>query len=102
LAAEIGDHSPQLLGAFGYAIEILTVLEQYETAALLVGSARAGALTVLRQMTSPPDRRQRTSSPVRAALGDERFDALTAQGARLSLDELKTWVVATIDDLIDE
>jgi tetratricopeptide (TPR) repeat protein len=98
-AAELG-HSPQLMGAFGYSIEILTVLGEYEMAAVVIGAARSGALSMLRAMASPPDRKQRGSAPVRAALDEQRFEALNRQGAVLSLDELQAWLLASLDDLI--
>jgi predicted ATPase/class 3 adenylate cyclase len=98
-AAELG-HSLQLIGAFGYAIELLTVVGALEPAAVIIGAARSGALISLREMAPPPDRRQHNSAPIRERLDRERFNALAAQGATLSLEELRVWLTATLNDLI--
>jgi tetratricopeptide (TPR) repeat protein len=100
VASELAQ-TPQLLGAFGYAIEIFTALGHHEPAAVLIGAARSGALSPLREMTPPPDRRQRGSSPIRAALGDDHFASLQGLGAAMSRDELEAWVLSTIDQLLE-
>jgi tetratricopeptide (TPR) repeat protein len=91
---------PQLEGALAYAIEIFTIFGAYAEAAILVGAAREGALTGIRTMTLPPERRQRSANPVREALGDA-FDAYAAQGTAMSFDELVAWSLAALDRLID-
>ena len=89
---------PQLEGALAYAIEIFTIMGAYESAAVLVGAARSGALTHVRTMTVPPERQQRSAGPIREALGDS-FDEHAALGAAMSFDELVAWTLATLDGL---
>jgi predicted ATPase/class 3 adenylate cyclase len=92
---------PQLEGALAYAMEILTVLGAYEDAAVLAGAARSGALTHLRSLKPPPERQQRSASPLREVLGD-RFDAIAAAGAAMTFDELVAWILTRLDALLAE
>ncbi len=90
---------PQLEGALAYAMEIFTVLGEFEEAAVIAGAARGGALTHLRGMATPADRRQRGSGPMRDALGPERFSECAAAGAAMSIEELVSWALAALDRL---
>jgi tetratricopeptide (TPR) repeat protein len=91
---------PQLAGALAYAIEILTILNAPEDAAVLVGAARSGALTHLREMAIPPERRQQGSAPLREMLTPGQLSGGLARGASMTMDELVAWTVTTLDELI--
>ena len=69
-------------------------LGRSELGALLVGVAD-DALRVLGSRRHPGDlpEYQRVVGAIRAALGDERFEELRAQGADLSLDEALSYVL---------
>ncbi|MDQ1456595.1 MAG: hypothetical protein QOH28_2215 [Actinomycetota bacterium] len=92
---------PQLAGALAYAIEIFTILNAPEDAAVLIGAARSGALTHLREMAIPPERRQQGSAPLRDMLSAEQLSGCLARGAAMTMDELVAWTVTTLDGLID-
>jgi hypothetical protein len=89
-----------LEGALAYTIEILTVLGEYDDAAVIAGAARAGALARIKEQPLPPERSQHSASPLRDALGD-RFDEHAARGAAMTYDELVVWTSATLTRLLD-
>jgi predicted ATPase/class 3 adenylate cyclase len=91
----------QLRGALAYGIEILTILNAPEAAAVLVGAARAGALTQVQGMDMPRERLQQGSSPLRTMLTKEQLTACFARGAAMAMDELIAWTIRTLDALID-
>jgi tetratricopeptide (TPR) repeat protein len=91
--------SPELDGAFGFAIEILALLGHGELAAVIVGSVFDGALQLLRAMPMPPGRSPLDVRALREYLGRERFNALVAQGAAMTYDELVDWTLASLAEL---
>jgi hypothetical protein len=52
-------------------------------------------------MTLPPERQQRSGSPLREALGDH-FDEFAAAGAAMTFDGLVAWALTRLDALLDE
>jgi tetratricopeptide (TPR) repeat protein len=92
---------PQLDGGIAYALEILAELGRAEDVLVLVGALRDGALTRLRTMTVPGERRPReVVARARAALDPEVRDAAMARGAAATYTELVNWLLHTLDELI--
>jgi predicted ATPase/DNA-binding SARP family transcriptional activator len=91
--------TPELDGAFGYALEVLDTLGEREASAVLLGAIMGGVLEVLRSVTVPPDRTPVSVKSVREAVGVERFRELAAEGAAMSYDQLVAWFVETLQSL---
>jgi predicted ATPase/DNA-binding SARP family transcriptional activator len=90
----------ELDGAFGYSIEVLVQLGEQNAAAVLIGAVLGGVLQNLRHVALPRDRSAPDVRALRDAMGVQRFNECVAQGSRLSYDELVTWILGTLEELI--
>ena len=63
---------------------------------MVIGAVLAGTLQNLRDIDLPPDRTAPDVQALRDAIGIERFRACVDRGAKLSYDELITWLLATL------
>ena len=93
--------NPELDGGFGHAIEVLSLVGAASETAVLIGAVLGGVLQNLREMPLPPDRGVPSVRELRDTLGREHFDASVALGIGMSYDELVTWLLETLDTLID-
>jgi tetratricopeptide (TPR) repeat protein len=84
--------TPELDGAFGYAIETCLCLGLFEVTAVILGAVLGGPLESLRDMPVPPDRTAPDVRAIRDTLGRARFDACVEQGKRMTYDELAAWL----------
>jgi predicted ATPase len=91
--------SPELDGAFGYAVETFVVLEHPEMAAVVVGAVLDGVLQVLRDMPLPPGRAAPDIRAIRDEVGRDRFAALLTEGAAMSYDDLVAWALRSLDEI---
>jgi predicted ATPase len=93
--------SAGLDGAFGYAIEILVICDRPDAALVLIGSVLGGVLQSLREMSMPPDRTAPSVRALRDIVGREQANADIARGKAMTYDQLLTWLLATLDSLIE-
>jgi predicted ATPase/DNA-binding SARP family transcriptional activator len=87
----------ELDGGFGYSIEILIALEEPDAAVVIIGAVLGGTLQNLRDVNLPPDRTAPDVRSLRETIGVERFRACVDHGAKMSYEELITWLLSTLD-----
>ncbi|HXY95122.1 MAG TPA: hypothetical protein VEP49_21870, partial [Acidimicrobiia bacterium] len=87
------------VGCLNYGIEMLATSGRHDACALLYGVVRVGPIesAIAGYYTSPSW--TGAIDDAKRVLGAERFDALVAEGAAMSYDEVAGWIRALLDDL---
>ena len=90
-----------LAAALGHAIPTLRECGAFEPTAVVGGAAFDGLLALLRSTPPPEVQAARAAlDEVRTELGVDAYDAAAARGAAMSPDEMFTYPLAELDDLI--
>jgi hypothetical protein len=85
--------SPAAAATLGFALNPLCRTGRPDAAVVLIGAMERGALVEMAGFPGAADGRARSLSRVRAALGDERSDALLERGASMTYDDVIRYAV---------
>ena len=90
---------PTLIATLDIASEVFLELDRPDTAASVVGYVDGPALGINLLRHSMRDH-DMLCAELRAALGDARYQQLTAEGAAMTVDEIAALAVGTVDELV--